>query len=300
MIIGPTASGKSALALGWAERHGAEIISADSRQVFRHLDIGTAKPKPEERRRVRHHFVDEREPDRPLTAAEFAAEAEARIESLSAKGTPVVVAGGSTLYLHALHAGLADVPEVPAIVRERLSAELEQRGLPALADELLGADPDLAARTDLHNPRRVLRALEVYRHTGTPLSAFLTKPRRMPRFRYQILLLNWPREVLYKRIESRVDAMMAQGLVEETQQVLGMGFSPTLPALQSIGYAETIAFLHGQTTLPQAVADIQTHTRQYAKRQLTYFNKYFSDALRLDPAQTSPDSAAIDRIFQLL
>lgn len=296
-VLGPTASGKSALALRWAERHDAEIISADSRQIYRFMDIGTAKPSAADLERVRHHLVDERDPDESLTAAQFAQEAEQRIGSVLDAGKRVIVAGGSTLYLHALTHGFSPVPDVPDAVRLQLMEELAAGGLPPLVEELQRDDPVLAAKTDLSNPRRVLRALEVYRHTGHPLSSFQGKP-HPPRYRYVCVYLSPPRDELYRQIDRRVDQMMDGGLLTEVQRLVGMGYTADLQPMRSIGYAELIRYLGGEMTLDEAVSAIKTNTRRYAKRQMTYFNKYFREAVRLDPARTALDDAAIDQIFE--
>lgn len=296
LVLGPTASGKSALALYWAEQIGAEIVSADSRQIYRYLDIGTAKPSPSERARVQHHFIDELDPDEPFTAARFAEQAEARIGDLLANGRFPIVVGGSTLYLQALVHGFSPVPDIPAAVRQELMDAMERVGLAPLVEELQQSDPLLAARTDLTNPHRVMRALEVFRHTGQPLSSFQGK-RRPPRYPYDVIYLLPERKSLYARIEARVDEMARDGLVQEVAGVLARGYGADLQPLRSIGYAEIIRHLEGDTSLEEALQLVKTNTRRYAKRQMTFFNKYFADALRVDPARTAPDDAAISRIF---
>lgn len=296
VVLGPTASGKSTLAFRWAIQHGAEILSADSRQLYRDLDIGTAKPSDEEQQRVPHHFVDAWDVTENVTAPAFASAAEKGIADLQADGKRVVVVGGSTLYLHALVHGLSSIPEVPAEVRASVEQDLDRRGLGVLLEELQRYDPELAARIDRSNPRRVQRAIEVFRHTGRPLSSF-QGARIPPAFAYRTLYLAPERGWLYQRIDARVDQMMASGLLEEVEALLSRGYASSLPPLQSIGYGELIRHLHGEMTLENAVEAIKTNTRRYAKRQMTYFNKYFPEAVRIDPARTALDGAAIDQML---
>ncbi len=291
VLIGPTASGKSALALAWAEGRGAHIVSADSRQIYRGMATGTAQPLPEEMARVPHHFVGTHAPDASFSAAAFAREAEACLAERVAMGQPAIVVGGSTMYLSALVHGLSPVPDVPDAIRAAVQAELESRGLPALVEEVKRADPVLAATLDLHNPRRVQRALEVYRATGRPLSHFQGQ-RRPPRFQYRVYRLAPSREALFRRIERRVDEMIENGLVDEVRRLLAR-YPPTAPGLRTIGYAEVAAFLSGEVDFDVAITNIKKNTRRYARRQETYFNKYFGEAAGVDPARAAPFDAAI-------
>ena len=277
MIAGPTASGKTALAIEEALRVGGEVISADSRQVYRGLDIGTAKPALEERGGVPHHFIDELDPDEPFSAGAFARAAEDRIADVLARGRVPIVAGGSTLYLRALRDGLASIPATDPAVRARLNADLERGGLPALLARLRGVDPETAARVDARNPARIVRALEVHESTGVPLSHFHAHPPAPPRFAYRVMLLDPPRDVLYARIDARVEVMMEAGLMEEVRGLLETGVSPDLAPLRTIGYAEVIAHLGGAYGLGETVSLIQRNTRRYAKRQRTYFQKFVVD-----------------------
>ena len=274
MIVGPTASGKTRQAIDEALRVGGEVVSADSRCVYRGLDIGTAKPTDEEQQGVRHHFVDERDLGEPFSAGIFAHEAETRISEMLERGRTPIVAGGSTLYLSALRDGLAEMPDVPPSVRERLTARLETEGLPALVADLRHLDPALAARLDLRNPARVLRGLEVVTASGTPLSVWQAR-RPTPRFRYDVTLLAPPLDVLDRRIDARVGAMVEAGWVGEVAGLLGRGVSPTLEPLRTIGYREMADVVQGRLSLAEAVELIQTRTRQYARRQLRYFRSRF-------------------------
>ena len=274
MIVGPTASGKTARAVALAKALGGEVVSADSRQVYAGLVIGAATPTMDEREGVPHHFLGELPLGAPFSAGAFARAAEARIAEVHARGRVAVVAGGSTLYLAALRDGLAALADVPVEVRRRLAVRLAAEGLPALLAALDRADPALAARLDRQNPARVLRALEVFEATGTPLSAWQAAPPPPPRFRYAVEYLRPDRAALHARIDRRVTAMFAAGLVDEVRGLLATGHVATLAPLRTIGYREVIAHLAGEATLAATADVIRLHTRRYAKRQGTYFDKF--------------------------
>lgn len=270
MIVGPTASGKTGRAIERALELGGEVISADSRCVYRRLDIGTAKPTKSERRGVVHHFIDERDLGEPFSAGTFASEAETRIYDILDRGRVPIVAGGSTLYLSALKNGIAEMPVVPDAVRSQLVARLDAEGLPPLVAELHRIDPELAVRLDLSNPMRVLRGLEVFEASGTPLSVWQQR-RTAPAFAYEVELLAPPLDVLDERINRRVVQMVEAGWLGEVETLLRDGVSPLLEPLRTIGYREMTAVALGETTLEEAVPRIQLRTRQYARRQLTFF-----------------------------
>ena len=270
MIVGPTASGKTKRAIEAALERGGEVISADSRCVYRRLDIGTAKPTADERKGVAHHFIDERNLGEPFSAGRFASEAETRIYEILNRGRLPIVAGGSTLYLSALKNGIAEMPDVPERVRNTLVTRLTEQGLPPLVAELQRLDPDLVSRIDVSNPMRVLRGLEVYEASGTPLSVW-QRQRSAPAFAYEVELLAPPLDVMDERINRRVEAMVDAGWLDEVVGLLREGVSPLLEPLRTIGYREMADVALGQTTLPEAVSRIQLRTRQYARRQLTFF-----------------------------
>ncbi|GBD23107.1 tRNA dimethylallyltransferase [bacterium HR29] len=271
-IVGPTASGKSAAALELAERLGGEIVNADSRQVYRGMDIGTAKPPPDVRRRVPHHLYDIADPTDEFSLATYVDLARAKFEELWAKGTFPWLVGGSGQYVWAL---LEDweVPHVPPDreLRARLAAEAAERGAEALHARLAAVDPVAAERIDPRNVRRVIRALEVYEHTGVPISVWQRKGE--PNFQVLIAAIDVPRDELERRIDARVEAMFASGLVEEVEALLARGVPPDAPALQSIGYAEVIAYLHGFCTLAEAVEATKRATRRLVRRQLQWFRR---------------------------
>jgi tRNA dimethylallyltransferase len=274
-IAGPTASGKTALALALAERLGTEILSADARQIYRGMDIGTAKASLAERARVPHHFIDILDPDQPYSAGQFQRDADALLADLFRRHDAVVAAGGSTLYLDALWHELDDLPPAPPEIRERLKARLAAEGLPALAAELERADPETWEAIDRQNPARVLRALEVQEAAGRPISALRQgrRPRQTP-WRCLKLALHDTREALYARIGRRVEEMLAAGLEEEARGLLARGYSPDLQSLQTIGYREMIQYLHGEISREEAIRLIQRNTRRYAKRQMTWLRRY--------------------------
>lgn len=276
-ITGPTAVGKSAVALDAAAAVDGEIVSADSRQVYRGMDIGTAKPTPGEQARVRHHFVDERDPGELFTAGRFAREAEDRIAGILSRDKAPVVAGGSLLYLDALVRGIADLPAVPDDVRAGLSDTASTAaGREALFAELLAADPEAAATLDPSKSHRLIRLVGVLRVAGPPSALWRAAP--PPRFSYRVVVLERPRAELYARIDARVDEMIAAGLVDETRRLIEAGHAPDRGALNTIGYAEAAAHLRGETSADEMRRLVQRNTRRFAKRQLTWLRNRYADA----------------------
>lgn len=268
VLTGPTAVGKTALSLDFAERIDAEIVSVDSRQIYRGMDIGTAKPSRAELRRVRHHMIDEREPDDPISAGEFAECVWERIDDVHARGKSVVLAGGSTLYLMAITEGIADIPAIPPEARSALNERLQVEGSAALFRELEAIDPDAAKTMDPSKSQRIVRALEVYQATGRRLSDFHAE-HRSPPFSFRVFVLDRPREDLYERVNARVDAMIADGLVDETSGLMERYGREAAP-FKTIGYREIIEHLDGRHSLDRAVDLIKRNSRRYAKRQLTW------------------------------
>lgn len=274
-IAGPTAVGKTTLSLAVAEELGAEIISADSRQVYRDLTIGTAKPTREELQRVPHHFIGELPLEKEFSAGRFADAANDRIRDILHRGRTPLVVGGSTLYLKALHFGLADIPDVAAAVREEMEARLEREGRDALYAELQRVDPSAARTMDPTKTQRLLRALEVYHGTGKPITYYYENQPEPP-FTYRTVVLNRDRSVLHGRIENRVDRMLEQGLLDEVQSLLDRGYDTAYRPLKSIGYRESIRFLNGEIDYDEMVRLIKRNTRRYAKRQITWFRRFES------------------------
>jgi len=272
VLAGPTGVGKTDLAITLAGRFGAEIINTDSMQVYRYMDIGTAKPTPEEQARARHHLIDLVDPDQPFDAALYLRLARPLIAELSEKKIPILVVGGTGLYLRSLLQGLFPGPSRSEPIRQRLHGEAEIHGRAALYARLAEADPAAAERIHPHDLVRIIRALEVYEATGRPISDFQAEHalRERP---YQVLFfcLSLPRDELYARIETRTREMFRQGLVREVEGLLDRGFSPELRPMQAIGYRQVIRHIQGRLTLAETQAEIIKQTRRYAKRQLTWF-----------------------------
>jgi tRNA dimethylallyltransferase len=274
VICGPTASGKTALALQLAEHLPVEIISADSRQVYRGMDIGTAKPDRQERAKVPHHLIDVVDPDENFTAADFVERGRAAIEQIRRRGRLPLVVGGTGLYIRALLHGLADAPGGDELLRRELHLMEEREGSGALYRELEKTDPSLAARLSPRDQVRIVRALEVFHLTGKRFSDLQQEHAGRPSpYRALKIGLAPERKILYDRIDRRVDVMMAAGLPEEVQGLLEQGYSPELKSMQTIGYRETVDHLQGRLTLSESVSLIQRNSRRYAKRQLTWFGR---------------------------
>lgn len=273
IITGPTAIGKTETVVTLAEPLGAEVISADSMQVYKRMDIGTAKPSPQEQACVRHHMIDVVEPDEPFSAALFTKMAEPIIRRLHSSGTPVFVAGGTGLYIKALTQGLFPCPEGDKALRQRLKHEAATQGRHVLFDRLRAADPASAAKIHPNDEYRLIRALEVFELTGRSFSEHrATHGFKEGRYRTLKIGLSMDRHLLYERIEKRVDRMLKQGFLDEVQGLLNNGFSPHLKSMQSLGYAHAVRFLRGDYSFDEMVRTLKRDTRRYAKRQLTWFN----------------------------
>jgi tRNA dimethylallyltransferase len=270
VIVGPTAAGKTALSLALGQRLGGEIVSADSRQIYRHMDIGTAKATPEERSLVPHHLIDVVGPDEELTLARYQALANEAIADIWSRGRLPMLVGGAGLYVRAVLEGWT-VPKAPpdAALREELERDAERLGHEALHARLAAVDPTAAARIDARNVRRVIRALEVHHHTGAPISAL--QRREPPGYRVLKLGITLPRPALYARIDARVDAMMARGLLEEVRWLRAQGYGDDLPSMSGLGYRQLAQHLRGEVSLIEAVALIKRHTRRFVRQQYNWF-----------------------------
>ncbi|OPY80881.1 MAG: tRNA dimethylallyltransferase [Syntrophus sp. PtaU1.Bin005] len=272
VVMGPTAAGKTRTAIALAEFCNGEIVSADSMQVYRHMDIGTAKPTPAEQGQVRHHLIDIVNPDEPFSAASFMERARAAITDLHRRGKGIVVTGGTGLYIRALLGGLFDGPGADEALRRSYAAILEREGKPGLYEILKTKDSRAAAIIHPNDVARTVRALEVLELTGVSIvdqqqdHGFAQRP-------YSVLKigLRMERPRLYERIEARTDQMMALGFLEEVQGLLDMGFSGDLKPMQALGYRQLVRVLKGTLGLEEAVTSIKRETRRYAKRQLTWF-----------------------------
>ena len=273
-LLGPTAVGKTEIAIQLAQRLTAEIISVDSRQIYRQMDIGTAKPTPEEQQAARHHLIDCVDISQPFSVADYQSLADAAITDIQNRGKRVLLVGGAGLYFRAVVDGLFAGPGADPALRKRLEAEAAQFGGDALHRRLQTCDPQSAERIHPNNLVRVIRALEVYELTGTPLSErqqqWCSEKQRYPFIAFGLTM---PRELLYRRIEQRVDVMLANGLIAEVESLLAAGSARDAIALQSFGYRELIAYLDGECTYTEAVSQLKQNTRRFAKRQLTWFRK---------------------------
>lgn len=274
LLAGATATGKSAVALAAARAAGAEIVGADAFQLYRGLDLGTAKPDAAARALVPHHLVDVLEPSAACSAGEYARRARAALAEIAARGRPALVVGGSGLYLRALEAGLAPTPAVPRALRAALAARLAREGLAALRAELARLDPAAAARVAPRDTQRTLRALEVALATGRPLTSWQEEPSAAPPVAFHARFgLTVPRAVLYDRIAARVAEMAARGWALEVERLLASGLARDAPALRAIGYREWMRCLEGETGREATIERIVRATRRYAKRQETWFRR---------------------------
>lgn len=272
ILLGPTGAGKSGLAIELAEAFGGEILNADSMQVYRYMDIGTAKPTPEERQRIKHHLIDLVTPDQPFHADLYRTLGRRMIDFLHQKGTPIFVVGGTGLYIKALTQGLFTSPKINPLVREKLKQEAEQKGGESLHQRLKRVDPEAASRIHSNDVFRTIRALEVFESTGIPISFFRDQHRfgDRPYLTFKIGL-EMDRDKLYRRIEERVDRMIKRGFLKEVEGLLKMGYGPGLKPMQSLGYKQMSQFLSNDFGWDEAVRQMKRETRHYAKRQWTWF-----------------------------
>jgi len=274
IILGPTAAGKTALAVQLAENFAGEIINADSMQIYRGMDIGTAKPDQSLLQRVPHHLLDIVEPDQPFSAADFRAKAETAVRDIHSRGKRVIVVGGTGLYIKALTKGLIDSPEGNETIREELAAIAKDAGRDELHRQLNLVDPVTAAKLHPNDQVRIIRALEVFRMTGCPISVHREKHAfQNTGFRCLKLGITIDRAELYRRIDIRVDWMIQHGFIEEVQTLLAKGYAAHLKSMRSLGYRQICAYLAGEYSLDEAIRLIKRDTRHYAKRQMTWFKK---------------------------
>lgn len=274
IIAGPTGVGKTRVAIEIAERIGGEIIGADSMQIYRYLNIGTAKPSVEERAKVPHHLIDFRNPDEEYSAAEYARDAAALIKDIHARGRLPLLVGGTGLYIRAVLQGIFEGPGRDETFRAEMRTLAEEQGKEALYHKLQQVDPVTAERLHPNDLVRIIRALEVFHLTGVPISTHQQEA-TVPANQYQtcFLVLTMSRERMYARVNVRVDQMIAAGLVQEVHDLLERGYSRELNSMKSLGYKEIAAYLSGEYDLAAAVELMKRNTRHYAKRQITWFRK---------------------------
>ncbi|MCL5123265.1 MAG: tRNA (adenosine(37)-N6)-dimethylallyltransferase MiaA [Deltaproteobacteria bacterium] len=298
ILAGPTASGKTRVALELARRFSAAIVSADSIQIYRFMDIGSAKPSIEERQQIPHFMIDIRYPDEDFSAGDYVNEARSIIRKIVEKSMVPLVSGGTGLYIRLLRGGIADLPRADLNLRSRLLQICEKEGIQALTARLETVDPSAAKNIGPNNLVRILRALEVFELTGRPFSELQRKHafRDCP-YNALYLGLNPEREKLYQAIDDRVDSMMTSGLLDEVRYLHGLGYGAELKPLQSIGYRHAGTVLAGHATLLEATELMKRDTRHYAKRQLTWFRSE-PDLRWFDPQESSTIGVEVDNFLE--
>lgn len=278
-IVGPTAIGKTKLAILLAQRYGTEILSADSRQFFKEMTVGTAVPDLEELSAAKHHFIQHKSITELYSVGDFEKEAIKLLDELFTEDSIVIIVGGSGLYIDAVNKGLDEFPKVAPHIRAQLNQELKDDGIVSLKQKLQLLDSKYYNKVDVNNPHRLVRALEICIGTGKPYSSFLSKPRKERNFKTLSVGLNSDRQLVYDTINRRVDVMMEKGLLEEVRSLQQY---KDLNALQTVGYKELFAYLDGTWNLPTAISEIKKNTRRFAKRQVTWFKRN-PNTLWIDP-----------------
>lgn len=294
IIAGPTAVGKTALSIELAKHFGCPVISADSRQFYKEMCIGTAKPSHEEMQGIPHNFIDHISIHETYNVGQFERDAIECIEKLFNEHDTLILVGGSGLYINAVMNGVDEFEEIPTAIRENLIKDYEEKGLTFLQEELKAKDEVYYNQVDLNNPQRIMRALEVCIHSQKPYSGFRKKEKKERSFSTINLLINTTREALYSKINQRVDVMMAHGLLEEVKQLYPFKH---LNALNTVGYKELFDFIEGKTSLEEATNLIKQNTRRYAKRQLTWFN-HQGEFETFEPTELEKIKAYLDIVIQ--
>lgn len=294
VIAGPTAAGKTALAIQLALHFRTEIISADSRQFYKEMNIGTAKPSAQELELVKHHFINSHSIHDLFSVGDFEKEAIALLKELFKQHDQVILVGGSGLFIDAVCNGFDDLPKASKEIRERLNLILEEKGITTLQELLKKADPNYFNEVDIHNPQRLIRALEVFESTGKPFSAYRSKVKKKRNFNLIKLAINPTRAKLYEQINLRVDQMIEQGLIEE---VKGLHKNKGLNALNTVGYSELFEYLDGHYLKEEAIEKIKQNTRRFAKRQITWFKKT-QDMKWFDPSELDSIIKDLNDAFQ--
>lgn len=274
ILLGPTASGKTELSLKLAEKLDTAIISADSRQCYKHIDIGTAKPSPEEMKRVRHYNISLLDLEEDDNAMNFQRRAKVWEQQILEKSDHVLYVGGSTLHIQSLIQPFNEMPEADEDNITKLNERVEREGLESLYNMLKEIDPEYLEKMDGMNRQRIIRALDVWMQTGKPFSSFHQRGEIQPDENTVVFGLRWPRQKLYERINKRVDQMVEQGLVNEVKSILEAGHSKDLQSLNTVGYQEIIKYLDGEWSLEKAIEKIKTSTRRYSKRQMTWYKRW--------------------------
>ena len=295
VILGPTGVGKTELSLQLAEEYGCPIVSADSRQIYTDLPIGTAAPTKEEQARAKHYFVGCKQLTETYSAGQYARDCTALLQQLFQSHERVVMVGGSMMYIDAVCKGLDDIPDVPEALRNEVRKQYAAHGLTWLQEQVAQLDPNYWEEVDRQNPQRLMHCVEICQATGKPYSSFrksttLTAEER--RFDVEYRMVERPREELYKRINLRVEQMVEQGLLEEVQSLKDMGCHKDMVSMQGLGYKEILAYLDGECSLEEAVDLLKKETRHFAKRQLTWFRRE-RDVIWFDKSKYSYDERMI-------
>lgn len=291
VVVGPTAVGKTAMAIALAKHYKTEIISADSRQFYKEMNIGTAKPSEQELAEAKHHFIDSHSIAEVYSAGDFERDALVLLDKLFSSNEIVVMVGGSGLFVRALCEGLDDLPKAPAAIREHYNKLYEQKGLLFLQEKLKEVDPVYYTQADIGNSQRIIRALEVFEVSGIPMSSFQKSNADKRPFKVLTIGLNMDRAQLYERINKRVDHMMEQGLLEEVKRLVQYRKQP---ALLTVGYAEFFDYLDGVLSLEEAIDKVKQNSRKYAKRQITWFKKY-GNTIWFEPQNINDIIGIVDR-----
>lgn len=298
VILGPTGVGKTGMAINIAKALDGEIVGADSRQIYRHMDIGTAKPTPDQQAQARHHLLDVVDPDENLSVAQYQALAYGAIGDIQARGKLPLMVGGTGQYITAVTEGWT-IPDVPPneALRAELAALAGAQGVEALHQMLRGIDPGAAEKIDYRNVRRVIRAIEVARATGQPMD--YTNRKQPPPYPILQIGLTMDREALYARADGRIDQMMREGFLEEVRRLVSMGYGRTLSSMSGLGYAQLAAFLDGETTLNAALESTRRATHDFIRRQYSWFRGHDAGIVWRDVTQTTPDDLiALIRVWQ--
>lgn len=293
VVAGPTAVGKTDTAIRLANHYNTVVVSADSRQFFREMSIGTAKPNADELAAAKHYFIDSHSITESFSVGDFEKEALALLDELFKQHDVVILAGGSGLYIKAICEGFDDLPTADPGIRHRLNQDFTEKGIHYLQEQLKVADPEYYTQVDLNNPQRLIRALEVFETTGKPFSSFRTSAINKRPFNIIKFGLNLPREILYQRINQRVDIMVEQGLIDEVKALLPYRH---LNALNTVGYSELFDYFDGKIDLTRAIELIKQNTRRFAKRQLTWFNKD-KEFIWLEPGDVERMIGIIDSLI---
>ena len=270
-VIGPTAVGKTSFGIELAKKNQTEIISADSRQIFKEMRIGTARPTDEELSQIKHHFIANKSIFDNYNASKYEFEAIDLSKKLFEKYDNIIVVGGSGLYIEALLHGIDDLPDIDPVIRQNLTTKYKNEGIESLRFELKRIDPETYKKVDLRNSQRILKALEITIQTGQPYSSFLTGNKKKREFEAELIMLNMDREILYDRINKRVDLMIENGLIDEAKKLYP---HKELIPLKTVGYREIFSFFDKEISEEKAIELIKQNTRRYAKRQITWFKRY--------------------------